>query len=83
MGVASSAWVGGSSFAGGVGPPRVTVLRKPCFCRSSERERCMRDRGIEVTPRRAREAFCMWEQTWARLTSDMVGGIWAPSRRGL
>lgn len=72
----SSAWVGGSSFAGGVGPPRVTVLRKPCFWRRRERERCMRERGIEVRPRRAREAFCMCEQTWARLTRDMVGGDW-------
>jgi hypothetical protein len=74
VGVMSSAWAGGSSFAGGVGPPRVTVLRKPCFWRRSERERCMRERGIEVRPRRAREAFCMCEQTWARLTRDMVGG---------
>jgi hypothetical protein len=78
----SSAWVGGSSFAGGVGPPRVTVLRNPCFWRRRESERCMRERGIEVRPRRASEAFCMCEQTWARLTRDMVGaGLDALSAR--
>ena len=78
----SSAWVGGRSLAGGVGPPRVTVLRKPCFWRRSDSERCMRERGIEVRPRRAREAFCMCEQTWARLTRDMAGrGLVALSAR--
>lgn len=80
--VASSVWAGGSSFAGGVGPPRVTVERKPCFWRRRERDRCMRERGIEVRPRRAREAFCMCEQTCARLTRDMVVVWVAPSRRG-
>ena len=29
---------------------------------------------MAVVPRRAREAFCRWEQTWARLTRDMVVG---------
>lgn len=43
----------------------------------------MRERGIEVRPRRARDAFCMCEQTWARLTRDMVVVVLAPSRRGL
>jgi hypothetical protein len=27
---------------------------------------------MEVRPRRAREAFCRCEQTWARLTRDIV-----------
>lgn len=28
--------------------------------------------GMAVVPRRAREAFWRWEQTWARLTRDMA-----------
>lgn len=28
--------------------------------------------GMEVRPRRAREAFWRWEQAWARRTRDMV-----------
>ena len=35
-------------------------------------------RGMEVRPRRALEAFWMCEQTWERLTSDMlVAAVWA------
>lgn len=29
-------------------------------------------RGREVSERRAREAFCRWEQAWARRTRDIV-----------
>ena len=29
--------------------------------------------GMEVRPRRAREAFWRWEQAWARRTRDMMG----------
>lgn len=68
----SSTCAGGSSFCGGVGPPRVTVERNPCFWRRSDSDRCIRESGIEVRPRRARDAFCMCEQTWARLTRDMA-----------
>lgn len=33
---------------------------------------CIFETGMEVRPRRALEAFCRCEQTWARLTRDIV-----------
>jgi len=56
---------------GGVGPPRVTVERKPLDCRARARDRCRFVEGIEVRPRRAFEAFCRWLQTCARFTRDI------------
>lgn len=53
-------------------PPRVTEERKPDCCRERERRRCRAVEGIEVRPRRALEAFWRCEQTWERLTSDIV-----------
>ena len=36
-----------------------------------------------MRPRRALEAFCRWEQAWARRTRDMVGrGQEEPAGRG-
>jgi len=66
---------GGRSFAGGEGPPRFTEERKPCFCRCRERDRWNLERGTEVRPRRAREAFWRWEQTCERLTRDIFGRV--------
>ena len=34
--------------------------------------RCRLELGIDVKPNLAFEAFCRWEQTLARLTSDML-----------
>lgn len=34
--------------------------------------RIRREGGMDVRPRRALEAFWRWEQTWARLTRDIV-----------
>lgn len=45
---------------------------KPDDWRARARRRCWFVRGIEVKPRRAREAFWRWEQTLARWTNDMV-----------
>lgn len=70
--VAASVDDGGSSFAGGDGPPRLTVERKPCFCRWSDKERCSLDSGTDVSPKRASDAFCKCEQTCERLTRDML-----------
>ena len=39
---------------------------------SEDIAKIVRGRGIEVRPRRALEAFCRWEQTWARLTRDIM-----------
>lgn len=60
---------------GGLGPPRVTEERKPEVCNCSMRARCSLEEGTEVMPRRALEAFWRWEQTFARLTRDMVEGM--------
>lgn len=53
-------------------PPRVTELRKPEDWRLSMRVRIMLVEGTEVSPRRAREAFCRCEQTFERCTRDIV-----------
>lgn len=40
--------------------------------------------GTEVRPSRAREAFWRWEQTWERLTRDIVAMVrvrWSPDGR--
>lgn len=58
--------------AGGVRPPSVTVLMKPDFWSWCAMLMCSFVAGIAVVPRRAREAFWRCEQTWARLTRDMV-----------
>lgn len=60
---------------GGVSPPRVTEETKPAFWSWRERLRSMLVEGIEVRPRRAMEAFCMCEQTFARWTRDMVAVV--------
>lgn len=60
---------------GGVGPPRVTEERKPSRCRPSAMLTCILETGIDVSPRRALDAFCMCEQTWARLTRDMLAEV--------
>jgi len=60
------------SVLGGARPATLTVETKPCFCRLRARRRCILLMGIEVMPNRALEAFCRWEQTFARLTRDMV-----------
>lgn len=43
--------------AGGDGPASRTVEMKPCFWRSSAKERCSFVYGIDVRPSRAMEAF--------------------------
>ena len=57
---------------GGWGPPRTTVLRKPEFCNASMSFRWNFESGMEVRPRRAREAFWRWEQVFARWTRDIL-----------
>ena len=56
---------------GGVGPPRVMVLRKPLRCRLCSRARCRVVCGRLVRPRRALEALERWEQRWERCTRDI------------
>lgn len=68
---------------GGVGPPRVTVEMKPEDWRARRRERCRFVEGMDVRPRRALEAFCRCEQTWARLTRDIFRAVVRVSRRFL
>ena len=53
-------------------PPRVTVLMKPDFWSWWATPMWSFVAGMAVVPRRAREAFWRWEQTWARLTRDMA-----------
>jgi len=36
---------------------------------------CILETGIDVNPRRALEAFCMCEQTCARLTRDILAAV--------
>ncbi len=60
------------SRSGGEGPARVTEERKPEVWRESISARIRFEEGTEVRPRRAREAFWRCEQTWARLTSDIL-----------
>ena len=36
---------------------------------------CILETGIDVSPSRALDAFCMCEQTCARLTRDMLAGV--------
>jgi hypothetical protein len=55
-----------------VGPPSVTLERKPSRCRPSINRTCSFDTGIEVRPNRAFDAFWRCEHTCARLTSDMA-----------
>ena len=43
--------------SGGVRPARVTEDRRPWWWRERESERCSLVKGMEVRPRRAREAF--------------------------
>lgn len=57
---------------GGTGPPRVMLDRKPLRWRDSVRDRCRDVLGMEVRPRRAREAFWRCEQVWESWTRDMV-----------
>lgn len=71
-----------SSKGGGVTPPRVTLERKPedWSARRSLRWRFVE--GMDVRPRRALEAFWRCEQTWARLTSDILKGMASMRRVG-
>ena len=48
---------------------------KPARWRPILKERWSRDGEMEVRPRRALEAFWRWEQTWERLTRDMMWTI--------
>lgn len=45
---------------------------KPLFCRASMRAKWNFVSGIEVRPKRAREAFWRWEQVLARWTRDIL-----------
>ena len=65
---------------GGTGPPRATVDMKPEDCRQRESDRRRFVEGMEVRPRRAREAFWRCAQVCARVTRDMVGEM--ESREG-
>ena len=56
---------------GGSAPPRTTDDMKPLFCRASMRPKWNFVSGIEVRPKRAREAFWRWEQVLARWTRDI------------
>lgn len=53
-------------------PPRVTDDRKPEVWSASVRVRIMLEEGTDVRPSRAFEALLRCEQTWERLTRDMV-----------
>lgn len=64
---------------GGSSPPRVTDEMKPDFCSASISDRWRFERGIDVNPSFAFDAFCICEQTCARLTRDMAGR--RPGRR--
>lgn len=75
MGAAGSDDVGCDSngcAGGGVGPPRTTVERNPEFCMASMSLRWNLVSGIEVSPSRAREAFCKCEHVLAKWTKDMM-----------
>ena len=63
------------SVGGGLRSPRVTEERKPDDCRARRRFRCRFVEGMEVRPRRALEAFCRCEHTWARFTRDISEGV--------
>lgn len=59
---------------GGVGPPTVTVPTYPERCIARRRLWSCLVEGIEVSPRRAADAFWRWEQAWERSTRDIFGG---------
>jgi hypothetical protein len=56
-------------------PPRVTEERKPELWSAKRSVRWRLVDGTDVRPSRALEAFCRCEQTCARFTRDIVGGI--------
>ena len=64
-----------SDGGGGSGPPRTTADMKPDVCSESMSVRMRFVDGTEVRPRRAREAFWRCEQTWERVTRDIVSRI--------
>lgn len=59
-------------WGGGLRPASTTVEIKPASRRAMARRRCSFVFGMDVMARRALEAFVMEEQTWARLTRDIV-----------
>jgi hypothetical protein len=63
---------------GGLRPATWTVEKRPCFCMLRHSARCSFVIGMEVRPRRARDAFWRCEQTLLRLTYT----IWRETRRG-
>jgi hypothetical protein len=63
-------------------PPRVTEERKPEFWSANRSVRWRLVDGTDVKPSRALEAFCRCEQTCARFTRDIVGGIEGVSKGG-
>ncbi len=70
----------------------MTADRKPDVWSESIRVWIRFVEGTDVRPRRAREAFWRWEQTWERLTRDILWsegavvrcwrkGWWSPDGR--